>query len=185
MASNAYCEATDTIGVTFFRQLFPFSLDLGPDTVICMDSQLLLDGSLPGIEDYVWEDGSIGPSRLVTAAGKYQLTGKYAACSLEDEIVVDLRSCEGRLYIPTAFSPNYDGINDAFELYGLDFQVDEMKIFDRWGGLMFTSKAPVKAWDGLVDGKPASMGTYLYWVQVTDTLSGEKKLWSGELELVR
>lgn len=183
--SDSYCEASDTIAIRFFEKLFPKSFDLGPDTVICLGSSIFLTGDLSGIDDYIWEDGTTGPTRLINSPGIYQLTGIYETCTLKDAIVISYRNCEGKLYLPNAFSPNNDGINDSFELFGLDIQMDELKVFDRWGGLVFETKSPFTAWNGMVRGKPANAGTYTYCLRTTNLLSGKKEVIVGEVQLLR
>ncbi len=71
---------------------------------------------------------------------------------------------DAKIYVPNAFSPNGDGINDRFEL-GLagrlgDFQLE---VYNRWGGLLFQTTDPETAWDGTgINGEPVEVGTYLY-----------------------
>ena len=88
--------------------------------------------------------------------------------------------------MPSAFTPNNDGLNDKFSvlsknpetLSGLYFAV-----FDRKGNAVFETKSANDGWDGTFNGKPQPMGTYFYMLQYT--LDGVKHLDKGDVTLVR
>lgn len=94
------------------------------------------------------------------------------------------------LYIPNAFSPNNDGVNDYFQVYSpFDFQVEVFRVFDRWGGLLFendsfTISEAGQFWDGTVGGQLANDGIYLYQIEITNEL-GEKEFYAGDVMLVK
>jgi gliding motility-associated-like protein len=87
-------------------------------------------------------------------------------------------------FIPNAFTPNNDGKNDVWKVYGSSIRDLEMKVFSQWGQLVFSSKDPLGSWDGYVGGKPAPVGPYIYVVKVvfTDGHSITKK---GTVSLIR
>jgi gliding motility-associated-like protein len=76
------------------------------------------------------------------------------------------------LYIPNAFTPNSDGINDGFKAVGIGVVEFKLQIFDRWGALIFESNDINKAWDGSVNGKGDSESTkqevYVWKAEVKD-----------------
>lgn len=70
-------------------------------------------------------------------------------------------------FIPNAFSPNGDGINDVFEVfpdYNWVAAIGQLKIVDRWGRVVYHSNQPI--WDGTVDGRVGLQGVYLYAVEL-------------------
>ncbi|HXU25776.1 MAG TPA: PKD domain-containing protein, partial [Bacteroidia bacterium] len=72
------------------------------------------------------------------------------------------------LYIPNAFSPNRDGDNDIFTAVG-DYIFDfDMKIFDRWGNLVYHTTDVAKGWDGLMKGGAAIEDVYVYVISASD-----------------
>jgi gliding motility-associated-like protein len=93
-----------------------------------------------------------------------------------------------RIFFPSAFSPNYDGINDEFIAFGdLDILKDfKMQLFSRWGNPVFISTDPNIGWDGSVGTKNeiAPMDTYIYMISYTDN-KGEKQYFSGTVLLMR
>jgi gliding motility-associated-like protein len=72
-------------------------------------------------------------------------------CTDRDTLVVTQKDCLEGLYVPSAFSPNGDGINEVFKpiLLG-DIQSFSFQIFNRWGQLVFKTSQPGAGWDGRV-----------------------------------
>lgn len=89
-------------------------------------------------------------------------------------------------YIPNAFTPNDDGINDAFTGKGIFINEFEMAIFDRWGNLIYKTDDINKPWDGRANqGKEAAQAdVYVYAVKVTD-FKLKKHTYKGIVTLVR
>jgi len=84
--------------------------------------------------------------------------------------------------IPNVFTPNGDDWNDELVFVGVDHTQDySIKIFNRWGRMVFESTDPDDYWDG--DG--ASEGTYFYELRYTDVCSTEEKLLTGTVSLLR
>lgn len=92
------------------------------------------------------------------------------------------------VYIPNAFSPNDDYINDVFAIYGdSDLkEISSLSVFDRWGGLVYQGKAlkTNEGWDGTINGKAAPPGIYIYTLKVLTTDDKEQVL-NGMVTLVR
>ena len=68
------------------------------------------------------------------------------------------------IYLPTAFSPNNDGVNDSFGAVGNGIEDYELQIFNRWGNKVFESNDIDNKWDGSDNGDDAEVGTYTYMV---------------------
>lgn len=65
-------------------------------------------------------------------------------------------------YIPNAFTPNGDGLNDSFGLVGEGITEYTIQIFNRWGNLIFESKDPKNQWDGSYHNEKSEVGVYVY-----------------------
>ncbi len=74
---------------------------------------------------------------------------------------------EANLFYPTAFSPNGDNLNDTFAVTGQFISKLTIRIFDRWGGLLYASEKN-EPWNGYTDGKLLSEGGYIWKVEITD-----------------
>lgn len=66
------------------------------------------------------------------------------------------------IYIPSAFSPNGDGINDLFGVKGEGIKDFQILVYNRWGEVIFESTEARKQWDGKYNGNPVEQGTYVY-----------------------
>jgi gliding motility-associated-like protein len=84
------------------------------------------------------------------------------------------------IYIPNAFTPNSDGLNDGFRAEGVGIAQFSLQVFDRWGKLIFESDDINKAWDGSVNGKGDSETTkqevYVWKAQVVDVLKQQHNM---------
>jgi gliding motility-associated-like protein len=79
--------------------------------------------------------------------------------SVTREVCVEAVS---RFFIPNAFTPNGDGINDEFKVISHGVTEFDMQIFNRWGEILFQTKDSDTGWDGTYDGKVAPQGTYIF-----------------------
>jgi gliding motility-associated-like protein len=95
-------------------------------------------------------------------------------------------------FAPTTFSPNNDGVNDYYQIFGnpMVTSIDDFKIFDRWGGLLFKKDRiyPLahesEGWDGTLKGIMLSPGTYIFSARVT--YIDKRKEWiKGDFQLMR
>ena len=88
------------------------------------------------------------------------------------------------VYIPNAFSPNGDGINDVFHVKGLGIGKFEMTIFDRWGQIIFRTNDIQKSWDGTFKGEPCNSSVYVFSVNFKD-LDGRVYQKMGHVSLIK
>ena len=90
----------------------------------------------------------------------------------------------GTFYAPNSFTPNGDGVNDIFFVYGKEIYNFNLRIFDRWGEMIYTSTDRYEGWDGTHKGKQAQIDTYVWRVDF-QTIKGEEKRIYGHVTLVR
>nr|MBS0036855.1 gliding motility-associated C-terminal domain-containing protein [Saprospiraceae bacterium] len=112
-------------------------------------------------------------------------------CTGHTEILVKLKLPELSVYIPTAFSPNQDGINDRLTIYASDGvdRIQSIAVFDRWGNRVFENinfppNDPRYGWDGTFQGRNSMPGLYVVRVEVENP-EGEIRLFTGEVILIR
>lgn len=91
---------------------------------------------------------------------------------------------EPNLFHPTAFTPNADGLNDVFNVFGQYVDQFEMQIFNRWGEMMFHTEDLNEGWDGRFNGTLMPEGTYVFRANITDQ-AGRSFERSGTLVLLR
>lgn len=88
------------------------------------------------------------------------------------------------IYYPAAFTPNGDNLNDLFRVFGQYIINFEMRIFNRWGELMFTTRDMEEGWDGTFNGREMPEGTYVFVAEISD-LAGRVHERSGSVHLLR
>ncbi len=116
----------------------------------------------------------------------YLLVTNQYGCT-DDTTIEVIVEPEFTFYIPNAFTPNADGINDVFFGTGIGITKYEMWIFDRWGNLIFTCTDLNTTWDGTVQGKGGDLcqiDTYVWKVAITDVFDKKHK-YIGHVSLIR
>lgn len=107
-------------------------------------------------------------------ANDCQLSDRFTLVVLKDAVI----------HIPTAFTPNGDGLNDWFGPMGKVPNEFFMQIYDRNGSMVFTSTSTYSKWDGLYKGQPQGSGIFVYWIQYMDK-QGKLFQKKGTLALIR
>ena len=87
-------------------------------------------------------------------------------------------------YTPNAFTPNGDGNNDVFQIYGEDIKTVSLKIFNRWGEKVYETNNSLAGWDGTYKGAPQSTGVYTYEAIIT-YLNDTQQSKNGTITLIR
>lgn len=110
------------------------------------------------------------------------VTSHYA-----DDLHIDSNSIllqyELLVYVPSAFTPNNDGLNDTLKFFGPPSSNAVVKIYSKWGLVVYTSTDLSEGWDGKISGNKATSGTYLYEIVLT-TQNGEKLRQRGTFVLL-
>lgn len=141
-----------------------------------------------GGTSYTWSSGESTADITVTptATTTYIVTvSNTDGCStIDSAIVTVIPSPEIDVKIPTAFSPNGDGRNDMFDVLNrFQVQVDEFRIYNRWGELVYNN--PDGKWDGRFRNTEQPVGVYVYYLKVTYIKSGKQDALSGNVTLLR
>jgi gliding motility-associated-like protein len=88
------------------------------------------------------------------------------------------------IYVPNAFTPNSDDINEKFGVTGQGIGQFNMKIYNAWGEKIFESNKPEEGWDGKFKGANSPVGTYLY-IVVAKGVSGKNVYRNGNFVLLK
>ena len=142
--------------------------DLGSDILLGKGNSIILKGFIEQNMIYSWlpVSGLDNPATANPVASPVQTTEyiltvtSSGGCKGEGKINIVVYQ---PLYIPTAFTPNADGINDLWELKGLEMYPNpEVQIYNRWGNLVFYSKGNYSPFDGTDSNKVLPEGVYVY-----------------------
>ncbi len=152
----------------------------------------ITDLSTPNVVDWYYTWGDNATSSIQHPTHEYQDTGYYDitqyvttqyGCkdTAEFTVIVDP---EFRFYIPSAFTPDADGVNEEFFGSGIGIKEYTMRIYDRWGELIFESNDADYHWDGSYKGEQVQKGVYIYHFDLLDVL-GEPHVYRGHVTLFR
>lgn len=164
------------------------SLSYGEDA----DLQANPGGNTVGIPDYIWTPDQdincvncdlVNVSPLETTVYTVQITDQNG-CQAEATITVFVDPMDKILYAPNAFTPNGDGVNDKFNAFALGVALFEMKIFNRWGELVFSTMDIEEGWDGYFKGELQNPDVFVYHVRAI-YMDGYEKSIKGSLTLIR
>ena len=120
----------------------------------------------------------------------YLMAEDDLGCTVIDSVLINVNKVRP-VYIPNIFTPNFDGINDYFTLYGgpAGRYIKTLNIFDRWGGHVYRGEnLPLNAenagWDGRINGERANAGVYAFFAEV-EFIDGIVLLYEGSITLMR
>jgi gliding motility-associated-like protein len=167
----------DTIGVDMVR----FAWNAVPDAA---GYQVSTDGGAN------WSTPSSGPSGLthtmtgLTPLQTVTIIVKAVGCDESISAPVSAQLLPDGIYIPNAFTPNGDGLNDVLQVYSYKIKEMTFMVFNQWGEKIYESRTPNVAWDGTYKGKPQPSGVYVYVARMvlTDGTVVQRK---GSINLIR
>ncbi|MCB0640013.1 MAG: gliding motility-associated C-terminal domain-containing protein, partial [Phaeodactylibacter sp.] len=171
------------------------SLLLGESTQLEVQLNLLPSQ----IDSIIWTPATglsctdcLNPIAMPTQTTEYTVTViDIYGCEAEARVLVVVDPSPA-IYIPNAFSPNGDGINDIFLIYARDGSVERIRkfqVFDRWGELVFEYENfdpnnPAYGWDGYFRGELMNPAVFAYYA-IVDFINGQQMLYEGDITLVR
>jgi gliding motility-associated-like protein len=164
----------------------PLQVYAGPDTTVVLGQPYQLSASLLGASGSVISPTSLQylwmPSFGLNNA---TLQNPLATIFANQTYTVEISTPEGckgvgvvrlevlmgpEIYVPTGFTPNGDGLNDRFKVFPVGIkQFDYLRVYNRWGQLVFETKDPAIGWDAKLRGLDQPTGAFIFVVQgVTD-----------------
>ncbi len=123
-----------------------------------------------GSAEYITSDQTSPILHTYNSGGTYLVRViTYVQC-VQDTFYtsVDIRKCDNSFFIPNTFTPDGNGINDLFHAKAENIEAFNMKIFDRWGNLIFESNNINKGWDGNYKGNNCQMDVYVWSIEYND-----------------
>jgi gliding motility-associated-like protein len=162
------------------------------DTLFYPESQSFVKNHSLDASTYLWSFGDGYTSNLLEPAHYYEATGEFEICLTSKSLFgCESKRCDtiviiesSSVAVPSAFTPNGDGKNDVFLVRGGPFRSFQMKVFNEWGNLVFSSNDPLLGWDGTYSGKLQPSGAFEY-VIVGEELNGAALNEYGVINLKR
>ena len=193
VAENA-ANCTDTAIITVQVIDFKISLTASPDPIVAgFPVSLVATSSMP-YQAISWEPSGQFPDQtastqtftIIDTSQTFSVTGiNDNGCLDTASITVVVQPNLGDFFIPNAFTPNGDGRNDVFMVYGSSIRDIDIRIFNQWGQLVFESQDAQRGWDGSYGGHQQPAGVYLYVIKV-DLYGQPRTIYKkGSLNLIR
>jgi gliding motility-associated-like protein len=143
--TDGYCIDFDTIQISV--QPLPV-INWQEDQTYCEGTPVVMANPNSNATDFYWSTGAITEEITIVESGYYTLTVSNFCGSAFEDILIDFVECSAFAYIPNAFTPDQDGVNEAWQpIIGNAIEY-EMFIFNRWGDQVFHSKDPNENWMG-------------------------------------
>jgi len=182
--SNPDPENTQTTENHPSTQKEDFRLTYSHDTLVCRNSKLTL--FVNNADHVFWSFGSdLESVELIIEENTRVEAMVHTKEGKDTTIRVNITVCDCELFIPTAFTPNGDGLNDEWMVYAPAGITDfECMIYDKAGTLLFHTRNIHQGWNGMNNGKYLSAGGYFYSCRYRDEL-GNLHVQKGQLTLVR
>lgn len=195
---EAGCTAERMVTV---NQPPPLLVDAGPDVTIELGETTLLHAVVsPPFTPvtYLWNPGeSLDCADCPEVTSSAVNTTTYtvtvedeAGCTATDQVTVVVLKIRD-IYIPNAFSPDFNGINDLFTIYGgkAAEAILVLRIYNRWGGLVYEGELlPLNddstGWDGTFNGRPLDPEVFAFYALIR-FLDGEEIIYKGDIQLIR
>jgi gliding motility-associated-like protein len=176
------CEESKTIQVTV--ETAPVVSFAHEDTLFLSPGDLL--DAQTAAAAYLWNTGDTTAAIRIDTTGIYWLksTGSNGCKSLD---TVQVLWGGVPFFIPNAFTPNGDGLNDVFKVIPrYDYVRDYvLQIYNRWGEQIFETSGSNNGWDGTFKGKPVEHGTYIYRIAYRDFQTKKTMVVQGTVVVVR
>ena len=187
--SNTGCDGKDTVTIIVYPNP-DVKIRTDHDTINCTDPFINL--TVSGALSYAWS-----PSGLLTNSTSENTIAKVLESTEILVLGTDTNGCKGAdsiyiyttdntvLFVPNAFSPNGDGVNDIFlPKYQCNLTLENFSVYNRFGQRVFYTANKYKGWDGAQNSKSADIGTYFYYIQGVDPFN-QKVIKKGDVLLIR
>lgn len=180
-----YPEQCDTVNIIhILNYTTSFTPFLPENAVLCPGNPLVFNSPYFST---LWNNETSGP--VYTAQQVGWLTAEVAdehGCRYRD--TVEIRYCcnESTIYAPNSFTPESDPPNDLFKVFSKGTcDTHLLRIYDRWGALLFESLNPSDGWDGTFRGKNCESGVYVWTLETNQSGQPKKVILKGDVTLIR
>lgn len=136
--------------------------------IFCSDGVQQISVNVDNVMNYKWSTGDSVCCIVPTKTGIYTVSETNQCGTTNDEVNVRIDSCAKCLFVPNAFTPNNDGVNDILHVRPLcPIRNYSIKIFNRYGQMVYASNYVNEGWDGTFNGVAVDIGTYFYTIEYT------------------
>jgi gliding motility-associated-like protein len=167
-----------------------------PDTITLGKVTQLDATTFPTTYKYTWTpSNTLSNNKIANPFASPTVTTTYivevkapnSKCvgTAQARVVVVIPECdEPNIFLPNAFTPDDDGVNDILQVRGAIISQVKLLIYNRWGEKIFESEEVGGGWDGYYNGLPCAPDVYGYYLEVV-CFSGKKLIKKGNINLIR
>jgi gliding motility-associated-like protein len=143
--NDGYCQAFDTINISM--QLLPLITWTGEESY-CKGTSIIMANPNSNATEFLWSTGETTEQITITDGNYYWLLASNSCGTAYQDIFINFEECDAYAFIPNAFTPDQDGLNEAWQPILINAIDYEMFIYNRWGDEIFHSKDPNENWMG-------------------------------------
>jgi gliding motility-associated-like protein len=191
--STALCDSFRTHHITVYPN--PIAHITANSTNLVQGDTIQLNTNAEATYSYLWTSNAylsnttiVNPfASIASSSWITVLVTDTNNCRAYDSIYITIQDCESSIYIPNAFTPNGDGNNDGYRIFGNCIQLNQLLIFNRWGEKVWETKDMEKEWNGNFKGVLQPSGVYVYWLSYNTmtTQNNVGKEVKGSITLIR
>ncbi|QQS30856.1 MAG: S8 family serine peptidase [Sphingobacteriales bacterium] len=174
------CSATDEIDIS----IDSVQPEITGNLTITEEESTTLS-TQQGFSQYLWSNSAVTPSITVSDGGEYAVSVTNSnGCTGMDAVTVQVLN-RNELLIPSAFSPNGDGMNDLFRVVNSNpVESFNLIVYNRWGNQLYETDNILSGWNGAFKNTDSELGVYVYFIEVT-FVGDVTKTYHGNVTLIR
>lgn len=184
--SNEFCSNTSDLFDVEKVEIEGLEVTADEEIILLGEStELTVDNPGEGYQ-YAWSDNSGILSNTSTVFvtpsedSEYTLSVTYEGCEDTSKVFIEVLL---PIEVPSMFTPNGDGLNDVWEISGLESHDNYVvRVYNRWGNIVFEGVNSFEGWNGQYNGEDLPFGVYYYVIEIKQ---GDLKPLSGDLTLMR
>jgi gliding motility-associated-like protein len=190
-SNNSGCIDTAVLQVRVIDHNLKLTAD--PDPVQAGYDVTLISGSDSAYTVLGWwpssefsDDSAMSQTFVISDSSQlFKVVGRSVwGCVDTAVLVVNVTPNPKSFFVPNAFTPNRDGVNDIFKAYGSSIQEIDLRVFNQWGQQLWETRDPEKGWDGTYSGHDQPVGVYIYVVRAV-LYGGQVITKRGTVNLIR
>lgn len=153
---------------------------------ICLEGKdSIVLKATPGFTSYNWMNTLFSQATYTVRHPGIYWAEVSNLCGVKRDSIEVLDKCNFEIYMPNAFTPNGDGLNDSYGFSGYNKnKFIKLSIYNRWGQVVFETTEKAKKWDGTFKNNQQPAGVFIYYLQM-ETLNGRVLSKKGTITLIR
>lgn len=190
--NNGFCDSIFTLQVITYP--VPSIHITASNVSVALGDTIQLNATDPTLHIYQWSNSVFNDAQITNPVATISQSGWITLqvtdsnnCRATDSIYITVPECAENIFVPNAFTPNGDGINDVFRIYGNCLQLNSFLVFNRWGEKVWDSTDMEQGWNGYYKGTAQPMAVYVYVVNYSPLSSpnATARTLKGSVTLIR